>query len=729
MQSKTLLGRMAAVCAVLTAGAALGAAPSVTVTAFDAATGVFTLALGAAAEADTWIFAASADEDRGATTAGWELSRCVRKVSAGETACTGVLPRAMTAAAKKVRFFAVSPDGLPGTRLQYMTSTGSGGSAGSYINTGIVPDKDTAIKISAKYSCDMAPFGVAGVFYQFCNSKTAMPWNFMGKGSTGALTSPGTWDGAFHVYELSKDAMKLDGKVYDDAHSSGTSSASAPIALFGRHSNSATPSIAKLGVCSIQYAVISKKGAVVGDFVPYEKDGVCFLYDRVTKNSFENQNASYPFTAGPETDPDLADASAFSTSAVCATAGDAVTAAVSDIAVSQDGKSHQVKVAYTLTADAPVIVTAQMLTNDAPVAGAELIGDVCRELSAGRHEFFWKPDTEIPGLASLPVKARMQVWSTNAPPAYIVFDIRSGVGGDGKVDVPRHYVAEADLPGGIDSDRYRTSHLAMRRINARGVTFRMGTPKEAADAGVGKETHYVTFSNDFYIGVFEFTQGQYLSCMTNANPSLFRLATDNQHLGRPLEYLSFNQFRCSWSVAERGREVYELNPVGRLRALTGGVLFDVPTEAQWEFACRAGTSTVYYWGDKEDTTLSRCVRNPSGNSTTAVPTSAAPTTTTEKGTARVGSSPANPWGLYDMYGNVWEMCLDVWSAEPAAQNTPATAVVEPCRSGAQSGTRVRRGGGWGANPGTSATRLECAIQANYGIGARVVCPVPCTKAW
>ena len=107
--------------------------------------------------------------------------------------------------------------------------------------------------------------------------------------------------------------------------------------------------------------------------------------------------------------------------------------------------------------------------------------------------------------------------------------------------------------------------------------------------------------------------------------------------------------------------------LGKLRARTG-LDFDLPTEAQWEYACRAGTTTTYSYGDSAD-----------GNYMWYTDSSSSQT-------HEVGTKQPNPWGLYDMHGNVQEWCLD-WRAGSLGGG------IDPKGSSSRS-NRVRRGGSW-----------------------------------
>ncbi len=128
--------------------------------------------------------------------------------------------------------------------------------------------------------------------------------------------------------------------------------------------------------------------------------------------------------------------------------------------------------------------------------------------------------------------------------------------------------------------------------------------------------------------------------------------------------------------------------MGKLREKTG-LLFDLPTEAQWEYACRAGTSTALNSGknlisETQDVAMDEVGRyrynGGAGYSKNCDPT---------YGTAKVGSYKPNAWGLYDMHGNVWEWCLDWWGEQTIS------IIAESDPVGPNTGTdRVDRGGSW-----------------------------------
>lgn len=147
--------------------------------------------------------------------------------------------------------------------------------------------------------------------------------------------------------------------------------------------------------------------------------------------------------------------------------------------------------------------------------------------------------------------------------------------------------------------------------------------------------------------------------------------------------------------------------------------YTLPSEAQWEYACRAGTTTPFHFGG----TISPELANYVGNHAYAD----GPTGTYRRQTTPVGLFPANAWGLQDMHGNVWEWCLDEWheSYEDASSNGQAWLdVAEGEKSKESVKTRLLRGGSWGGDPGRcrSAYRGRSrAEDANDDVGFRVVC--------
>jgi uncharacterized protein (TIGR02996 family) len=234
----------------------------------------------------------------------------------------------------------------------------------------------------------------------------------------------------------------------------------------------------------------------------------------------------------------------------------------------------------------------------------------------------------------------------------------------------------------------RTNSLGMRFAWCPPGTFLMGSPPNEKGRSNHERQHRVTLTRGFWLGVTPVTQAQW-QAVTGSNPSHFPGAD------RPVE-------QVSWGVCRR----YCQELAGR-----DGRRYRLPTEAEWEYACRAGTTTPFHFG----VTLGTDQANYNGNLTYGKG---------KKGvypqeTVPVGSFPANAWGLYDMHGNVWEWCQDWYGLYPQ------DSVKDP--QGSKTGLhRVLRGGSWNVRPGScrSARRNGGLAGSRLSnIGCRVVlCP-------
>ncbi len=168
-------------------------------------------------------------------------------------------------------------------------------------------------------------------------------------------------------------------------------------------------------------------------------------------------------------------------------------------------------------------------------------------------------------------------------------------------------------------------------------------------------THRVRISKPFYMSVYEVTQGQYQKVM-GTNPSRFQ---DPEDPNRPVDTVS-------WRNAQMFCQKLSSIDAGRYR---------LATEAEWEYACRAGTTTAYYWGDDFDDRYAWAISN------------------SEAATHEVGTGLRNAWGLHDMAGNVAEWCQDWYGP----YDSTSTGQVDP--NGPSEGVyRILRGGSWGHTP-------------------------------
>ena len=320
---------------------------------------------------------------------------------------------------------------------------------------------------------------------------------------------------------------------------------------------------------------------------------------------------------------------------------------VDAVAVSSDGRG--LTVTYTV-ADDYAIVTPGILVSDGndgyvPVADKHVVGvygEINRCVSAGAHTFTWIPGQDFPR-ATKDVRVQLTAWSRSAPPDYMAVDLDFAE--------VRFYTSAEAVPGGLDDVRYKTSVLLMRKIPAAGVSWKMGSP--TSESGRNKERekqHTVTFTEDYYCAIFPVTQGQYRravgSLPKNAEPK-----NDNTQ-DVPVNVLSWNDVRGEatpggdYEWPSKGHAVVSTSVIGKFRAkVDQAIEFDLPIDAQWEYACRAGTSTAWNNGENTTNRLDEIAwwKGNAGNLTQPV-----------------GRKKPNRWGIYDMHGNVYEYVLDYY---------------------------------------------------------------------
>ena len=317
--------------------------------------------------------------------------------------------------------------------------------------------------------------------------------------------------------------------------------------------------------------------------------------------------------------------------------------------------------------------------------------------SAGTHKVIWNPASDLT-LKSSDLKIKVSA----SEATYLVVDLSSGTSAS---SYPVSYLSS--VPEGGWSDEYRTTKLVLRLVQP--GTFTMGSPSDEIGrdtSAYGELQHTVTLTKPYYIGIFETTQRQY-ELITGSNPADLNIGQKY-----PVEQVSYDMIRGNDQGANwpENNNVDSTSFMGVLRAKTG-LTFDLPTEAQWEYACRATTTTALNSG-KDLTNASVCPNMAEVGRYTH-------NTNDGKGNNFVepGQYLVNNWGVFDMHGNLAELCLDYY-----ADYSSSDAVTDPV--GPSTGTlRVKRGGSWQDIASECRSARRVGVDSNFhnqGTGFRVV---------
>ena len=282
--------------------------------------------------------------------------------------------------------------------------------------------------------------------------------------------------------------------------------------------------------------------------------------------------------------------------------------------------------------------------------------------AGGPYHIVWDSAADWPGGHSSEFTVTATAEAKENWPRYLVVDLNTGA------------ITTSSTGPDLSDDTCRTTELWLRRIQK--GTFTMGSPDTEVGRFSSETQHQVTLTEDFYIGVFPITQKQFF-LVYGSNPSNYQGDT------RPVEKVNYGILRGESKGAgwPSSNEVDEDSFLGKLRAKTGRD-FDLPTEAQWEYACRAGTTTALNTGKNltwpsQDSAMDEAGRYLSNQKDGRGGYSEH---------TKVGSYLPNAWGLYDMHGNVRECCLD-WYQKDLGNS----AVTDP--KGPATGTeRSDRGG-------------------------------------
>ena len=373
--------------------------------------------------------------------------------------------------------------------------------------------------------------------------------------------------------------------------------------------------------------------------------------------------------------------------------------------VRSNGGSYAIS--YRLTGG-PAVVTLDIVTNGVSVGRAGLgipVGEANAWVEDGLHRIKWCPANtlRVAGIESINAKAVLTAWTPNRMPDYLVCDLTGG-------DRPRYFVNEADLPGdsGAQGDVYKTEKLLLKFVRARDVAWPMGASTNEAgfigwnvekNAQVvgnqgGEPLRQVMLKRNYYLGVYEVTQEQWRR-VTGTNPSAFATADDSAK--RPVGNVSYNMLRVSTGSGwpSGGHATVGDFALAKFRA-KASLALDLPTEAQWEYACRAGSGSPFA-GNRTISGVAAAAKGEGDATVVPELDDLARYAGNGTETAVVGSYAPNAWGFYDLHGNVQEWVLDFCNPWPAADGL----VVDPTGgTGAEAfagTTRVLKGGAYNSS--------------------------------
>ena len=323
--------------------------------------------------------------------------------------------------------------------------------------------------------------------------------------------------------------------------------------------------------------------------------------------------------------------------------------------------SAKVDVTYDLSGTAvpvDVAVTATVGGETVQIEGKALEGEYLSVMS-GTHTLTWDPAVSLPELGAKKLDGVAFTLKPVMEKRYMIVDLSDGLADtrEARVSYTNEVVGTGvDAAGGRAwGDEYKTTKLVLRRCPA--GTFRMGSPASELYRQSNETLRQVAISRPFYIGVFEFTFEQ---CRRIGHTPTYSYFTNAAYRAtRPVDACLYTHVVGDADYPSCGA----VSAIGRLRSKSG-VAFHLPTEAQWEYACRAGTIGVTYAVNEEITDYAQTQGAivGVGNSNRATYYTAKTAVSPEEGgTKAVGLYVPNAWGLYDTIGNVAEWTRD-WYA-------------------------------------------------------------------
>ena len=406
---------------------------------------------------------------------------------------------------------------------------------------------------------------------------------------------------------------------------------------------------------------------------------------------------------------------------------------VEGVTMFQNPATRTVKIGYNLT-DVDKIVTLAIETNTAANASGDWIalpeqaissvyGDVNRIVKHGASSkwIYWNPDEAFADelIASGAARAIVTTWATNTPPNYMVVDLTGN-------SIVRYYTSTNAIPdGGLANPIYRRRYMVFRKIPAKDIIWTMGVVTNIGDnvSGwkytVGSTTtdnltpatpHKVKLTYDYYLAIYELTRAQFDTIYGAKYGYSGTWIKDNFSYQDTLPagglyYDVYSNFKATTIDMLNSVDWYE-----------GQCEFKILSEAEWEFACRAGEPRILYSG--ESFNLANLQKIAQG--------------TLSEG----GLLPCNRWGLYDMLGNAAEVCRDkmtsserlYWQSDAGYLNNgyitdPEGLNPEEVAAGTKTVTRGFMSGGidYRAVRGDYYSTIQDAVQNSRG--TRLVCPI------
>lgn len=375
--------------------------------------------------------------------------------------------------------------------------------------------------------------------------------------------------------------------------------------------------------------------------------------------------------------------------------------------VSTEAEDGHVKLVYSLPGSEAAIITLAVTTGGKTYEAGETVGAVNRRVEAGSGlELHWYPKREIPAgvYAATDISFSLKVWSLSTPPDYMAVSLRDP-------SCVRYYTSSNAVPSGVSDVRWKEDWMLLRRIPAKGVTWRAGCAANDYCWNVSEQNatngfqplRYVTSSSDFYLGVYEVTQAQYMRLSGGVNPS----AVQKGSFQTKAKHYALHQTDWKWHPAENITWMLANTAVTKL-ATASGLSFCLPTPEEWEFAARGETQWGTYNGSPHNPT---CIAPIGVNYQTQ--------NTYYGGAMDAGMHPEyachipvgqlrpNKYGLYDMVGNVGEWCAGWFDAAQTKR---------PIKGGDLHMS--------GEGLGVGYTRGLSADTANFKYGFRVACAIP-----